>query len=70
MPVISKYVYLVRTKDMLDKPNVQVSHPQIGKGRSSYFSQMGYITIDDKYIDPAKINKVFDMQSKSSIPKD
>ena len=39
-----------------------------GKTKSSYFKEMGYTSIGDKYQDEYKLQKLDEMQKKSKIP--
>jgi len=42
--------------------------PSSGKVESSYFSKQGYVTIGDKYVDPASIERQNQLAKKKKIP--
>jgi hypothetical protein len=51
----------------ITKPRGIFSHPtSTGKTPSSYFSDIGYTTVGDKYIDPASIERKYQLSKKKN----
>lgn len=52
---------------MTESPNVKVSAIQSGQVKSSYFKQLDFITIGDKYIDPSRRQQLDELEKKKLI---
>lgn len=75
-PCLQQYfIPILVKKDDNGKPitqprQFQTNPPKQGKTKTTFFSDLGYITIGDKYQDQYKLSKIDEMQKKSKMPKD
>ncbi|CAK75378.1 unnamed protein product (macronuclear) [Paramecium tetraurelia] len=57
-------------KPITSPPNMKVTATQSGKIKSSYFSQLGFTTIGDKYIDPERKIRIQELEEKKKYAND
>ncbi|CAD8044938.1 unnamed protein product [Paramecium primaurelia] len=57
-------------KPITSPSNMKVTAPQSGKIKSSYFSQLGFTTIGDKYIDPERKIRIQELEDNKKYASD